>query len=302
MSSPILPKNIDITKLKYSEVKTLQSGAKSIYINYGAFGKLRVQTPVLSLPYGLGEGFEDKNATVKAPPKPQNEKKYDLTLSFKGIDENPKIKTFHDKIKELESKIIDDAFNNRQEWFKDDFDDNKAFVTKMYSPNIKIDKDKTTGKPVGKYPPTFKIKVPFNHENCKFTFDSYDMENNEIEFESIMKQLKGGSTQLIIELVGIWMAGSKFGCTWKVISGKFQVSMNQKIQFLDDSDTEKAINGAGGGDDEEDDESIGAPRVVPNSDDENEEEDDEERPSTPKQNIKIELPPAPKKAVGRRKA
>ena len=292
MSSPILPKNIDITKLKYSEVKTLQSGAKSIYINYGAFGKLRVQTPVLNLPYGLGEGFEDKNASVKVE-KLDKDKKYDLTVSFKGIDENSKIKTFHDKIKELESKIIEDAFNNRQEWFRDDFDDNKAFVAKLYSPNIKLDKDKNTGKVVGKYPPTFKIKIPYDVKNSKFMFDSYDMENNEIEFETIMKQLKGGSSQLIIELMGIWMAGGKFGCTWKVISGKFKISMNQKIVFLEDSDTEKILNEEN--DDEEDDEPLVNTTKVENSEEENDDE-----PTTPKTTIKIEVPPAPKK-VGRKK-
>ena len=78
MSAPILPKSIELSKFKYSEVKTLATGGKTVFINYGT-GKLRIQTPVLTLPYGLGEGYEDKNA----PPKPASEKKYDLTLSFK---------------------------------------------------------------------------------------------------------------------------------------------------------------------------------------------------------------------------
>jgi len=72
-------------------------------------------------------------------------------------------------------------------------------------------------------------------------FDSYDMDNNDIAFEDIMNKLKSGKSQLIIELYGIWFAGGKYGCTWKVISGKFQVFQNLKIAFLEDSDTEKAI-------------------------------------------------------------
>ena len=60
MSYPLLPKNVEISKLKYSEVKTLASGSKSVYINYGT-SKLRIQTPVLFMPYGIGEGYEDKN-------------------------------------------------------------------------------------------------------------------------------------------------------------------------------------------------------------------------------------------------
>jgi len=87
MSSPITAKDINVANFKYSEVRTLPSGAKAVYINYGS-GKLRIQTPVMFLPYGISEGFEDKKADKKIEKK---DKKYNLTLSFKGQDENPKI-------------------------------------------------------------------------------------------------------------------------------------------------------------------------------------------------------------------
>ena len=137
---------------------------------------------------------------------------------------------------------------------------------------VKVDKDPKTGKPIGKYPPTFKVKIPFDGKNEKFTFDSYSMENDEIEFEQIMKKLKSGKAQLIIELSGIWFAGGKYGCTWKMISGKFQISQNMKAEFIEDSDTEKVEE-----EDEEEEEEIEAPvteasNKVENSDDEDEED------------------------------
>lgn len=265
MSFPILPKNVDVTKLKYAEVKTLASGSKSIYVNYGT-QKLRIQTPVMHMPYGIGEGFEDKTAK-KVEVKKNTDKKYDITLSFKGADENPKINIFLEKMRELENEIIDKAFENREAWFKDDFDGNKAFVARLFSPIIKLDKDKNTGKIVGKYPPTTRVKIPYDGVNDKFTFDAFDMENNEIVFQDIISKLKGGKTQLIIELTGIWIAGGKYGCTWKVISGKFQLSMNNKMAFIEDSDTEKAVKEE---DDEEEEEEIDVPvdTKVENSDNE----------------------------------
>jgi hypothetical protein len=237
MSSPILPKNVDVSKLKYSDIRTLASGSKSIYVNYGT-QKLRIQTPVMYMPYGIGEGFEDK--TIKNPEVKKNiDKKYDLTISFKGFDENIKIKAFLDKMREIETEIIDKAFENREPWFKDDYDGNKAFVSRMFSPMIKIDKDPKTGKVVGKYPPTLRVKIPYDGVNDKFNFDAFDMESNDIQFTDVINKLKGGKTQLIIELTGIWMAGGRFGCTWKVVSGKFQLSQNNKPKFIEDSDTEK---------------------------------------------------------------
>jgi len=236
MSSPILPKNVNVSNFKYSEVKTLASGAKSVYINYGT-GKLRMQTPVMFLPYGVNEGgFEDKNAKVDVNKKA--DKKFDITLSFKGHEENPKIEAFLNKLKEVETKIIDDAFQYRQSWFKDDFDDNKAFVARLFSPIIKVDKDKNTGKVVGKYPPTIRFKLPYDNENERFSFNSFNMNGETINLLDIITKLKSGKAQLIVELNSIWFAGGKFGCTWKLITGKFQRSISNDINFIEDSDTE----------------------------------------------------------------
>jgi len=273
MSFPILPKNVEVSKLKYSEIRTLASGSKSIYVNYGA-QKLRIQTPVMYMPYGIGEGFEDKS---KPELKKNNEKKYDLTISFKGYDENVKIQTFLDKMREIEAEIIDKAFENREAWFKDDYDGNKAFVARLFSLMIKTDKDPKTGKVVGKYPPTMRVKIPYDNPNDKFNFDSFDMENTEIDFHNILTKLKGGKTQLIIELTGIWLAGGKYGCTWKVVSGKFQLSQNNRPKFIEDSDTEKVNEDEE--EEEEEDVSITAELAdvkVANSEDEDATETQEE--------------------------
>lgn len=180
-----LAKNVDVNKLRYSEMRTLASGAKTVYVNYGS-EKLTIQTPVLHLPYGLGEPYEAKDGVSTT----DKDKKYDLTMSFRGMEENPKIQIFHDKLKEIETKIIDDAFGNRLAWFKDDFDGNKSFVSKLFTPIVKIDKDPNTGKPVGKYPPTFKSKLPYDNKSNTFIFDAYDMDNNEVDFEKIMNVLR----------------------------------------------------------------------------------------------------------------
>jgi hypothetical protein len=272
-----LAKNIDVNKLRYSEMKTLTSGAKTVYVNYGS-EKLTIQTPVLSLPYGLGEPYEAKDAAKNGTTVSDKEKKYDLTASFRGIDENPKVKVFHDKLKEIENKIIDDAFQNRLAWFKDDFDGNKSFVSKLFSPIVRVDKDPTTGKPVGKYPPTFKAKLPYDNKSNTFAFDSYDMDNNELDFNEIMTKLKGAKAQLIVQLSGIWFAGGKYGCSWKIVSAKFQLHQNSKITFIVDSDTEDIVN-----EDEDEDDVVNSETLsnlnntpVPIEEDEEEDDEDEE--------------------------
>jgi hypothetical protein len=239
MSSPILPKSININNIKYSEVKVLKSGAKSVYINYST-GKLRVQTPVMYLPYGVNEGgYVDKNAKIDTTKVENVDKKYDINLSFKGYEENTKISEFLNKLKDIETKIIDDAYEYREAWFKDDFDNNKSFLARLFTPMIKLHKDKATGKVVGRYPPTIRFKLPYDTKEEKFTFNSFNMNGEGIDLMDIITKLKGGKSQLIVELNSIWFSGGKFGCTWKVITGKFQRSITNDISFIEDSDTEK---------------------------------------------------------------
>ena len=242
----LLPKNLDINKIKYSELKVMKSGAKSVYINYSG-SKINIQTPVMNIPYGVN----DNQKFIKDDPKRKDEPpKYDITVSFKGINENPKVKIFHDKMKELEEKIIDDAFANRLAWFKNNYGGNKDTVSNMFSHIIKHDKDKETGEIANKYPPTFKAKIPYNPLESKFEFDAYDMDNNDINFSEYVGNLKGGRAQFIIQLNGIWFSAGMFGCSWKIVSGKFQQSNSSKPTFIPDSDDDVVEE------DEEDEEDI----------------------------------------------
>ena len=242
----LLPKQFNVDKIKYSEMKIMKSGAKSVYLNYQG-SKINIQTPVLSIPYGVN----DNTQFIKDDPKRKDEaRKYDITASFKGKDENPKVQAFHDKLIELEQKICEDASKNSVAWFKKNFEGNKGAIENMFSPIVRRDKDKETGMYADKYPPTFKAKIPYNSDEDKFDFDCYDMDNNEIDFKDYVANLKGGKAQFIIQLNGLWFSAGMFGCSWKIVSAKFQKINTSKITFVKDSD-EDVVD-----DEDEDDEDI----------------------------------------------
>jgi len=229
----LLPKQFNVEKIKYSEMKVMKSGAKSVYVNYMG-SKINIQTPVLNIPYGVN----DNSQFIKEDSRKDEVQKFDITVSFKGIEENPKIKLFHDKLIELENKIMEDAFVNRVAWFKNNFEGNKGTVSNMFSRIIRRDKDKDTGMYADKYPPTFKAKIPYNSVEDRFDLDTYDMDNNEIDFKEYVSNLKGGKAQFIIQLNGIWFSAGMFGCSWKIVSGKFQKVNSSKLTFVKDSDDE----------------------------------------------------------------
>jgi hypothetical protein len=213
-------------------------------VNYKS-EKLTVQTPLQRLPYGIGDWNDTNNAGKKAE---DSVKKYDLHVSFTDLDSNPKMQAMLDKMHEIEKRIVDEAYKNRVSWLQDDYEGSKKLVEKLFVPIIKIDKDKDTKKVVGKYPPTMKLKLPYDNRNDCFSFESQNMDGEPLDFKTVMSNLKGSKARLIIQLSGLWFAGGRYGCTWKVVRGMFEIASKKALaQFIPDSDDEDE-------DDEEEDE------------------------------------------------
>lgn len=289
VNAVVTPNQIDVAKLKYSEPKLLDNQSKTVYVNYDG-DKLTVQTPLVNIPYNIND-FNQENDKYK---------KFDINISFAGMDSNPKIKQFFDKMVEIEDKVKSDAFKNRQLWLRDDYDGIKKVVDKLFFPIVKHDKDKDTGKIMNRYPPTMKIKLPYDTAGKAFTFDACDMDNNEIVFADYMGRVKGAKARLIIQLTGIWIAGGKYGCTWKVVKGKFQMQSRNTYTFVEDSDDENVDDKASEQDEDLIAEAIAnssvsdkkkKPVVLPDSDEEEENDSELEEDDTPPP------PPPPKKVT-----
>ena len=235
-SNVTLAKSVNVSKLKFSEPKSLSNGSRTVYINYEG-SKLQIQTPIQSVPYGFMDWSEQNNAGKKADEVVQSAKKYDMHLSFRDYDSNPKMKALYDKMLEIEKRVVDEAFEKRESWLQDDYEGSLHLVKKLFVPIVKYDIDKKTKKIIGKYPPTMKVKLPYDSKNDVFAFECHDMEGEPLDFKTIVDVIKGAKARLIIELSGIWFAGGKYGCTWKVINGMFQTTSKREIpQFLPDSD------------------------------------------------------------------
>jgi hypothetical protein len=152
------------------------------------------------------------------------------------------MKALLEKMYEIEKRIHEEAFANRVSWLQDDFDGSEKMVAKLFVPIIKIDKDPKTKQVVGKYPPTMKLKLPYDNRNDCFSFEAQDMDGEALDFKSVVSQLKGSKARLIIQLSGLWFAGGRYGCTWKVLRGMFEVAARKSIaQFIADSDDDADV-------------------------------------------------------------
>ena len=144
MSTTIKGKNID-GKLAFSQPRVLDNGAKLVYMNYDG-GRLSVQTPWMSLPWKMGVYTEGEYP------------KYSIDLSFKGMENDPDLQAFHDKLQEVKHRLLMLVLRIQYHGLKKK-KSTREVVEAIFNPILKVSKDKETGEPDGKWPPTMKLKV-----------------------------------------------------------------------------------------------------------------------------------------------
>jgi hypothetical protein len=197
-SSVVYPSNFQSKNITISAPRTLQSGAKQAYLNYGG-ERLVMQTAVaMSLPFGLNV------ADKFGPPE------YSVELSFRGNEQRPEIKEFMDVIAQIDEALLNEGVKNSRAWFKGDL--GRDVVKAFYTPSLKYSKDKEGN--VLNYPPNLKLKL--RKINNDFETKFYDINGNPykgIPVEDLL--VKGVQVTAIIECAGVWFAGSKFGLTWR---------------------------------------------------------------------------------------
>jgi hypothetical protein len=198
MSNVIVPSAFSTKSITVSAPRSLQSGAKQAYLNYGR-EKLIMQTATaMSVPFGL-------NCADKfGPPE------YSVDLSFRGHEQRPEIKQFMDVMTQIDEFMLEQGVKNSKAWFKADL--SRDVIKAFYTPCVKYSKDKEGN--VLSYPPNIKLKLRKN--NGEFEAKFYDVNgtpHKDVPVEDLL--VKGVQVTAIMECGGVWFAGSKFGLTWR---------------------------------------------------------------------------------------
>ena len=198
MSSVVYSSTLDTSRITISALRSLNSGAKSAYLNYGG-ERLVMQSAVsMSVPFGL-------NCADKFGPPT-----YSVELSFRGHEQRPEIKEFMQAMNSLDEFMLNEGVKNSKSWFKADL--SRDVVKAFYTPLVKYSMDKSGN--VLSYPPNLKLKLPKNNDEFEAKF--YDVNGTLYKGVPVEDLLaKGVQVTAIMECGGVWFAGSKFGLTWR---------------------------------------------------------------------------------------
>ena len=260
---------------------------------------LVIQIPLM-LTWGVNERVDEQSGRVS----------YDMALQFeKG--KNPTVELFCKKLKEFNQKVLVDAVAYSKEWFGKKNLSMEVAEAMMY-PILKYPKMKDgSGEPDYERDPTLKLKIPY--WDGKFNIELYDMAAKAVylpQKDSAIPGPQGDKTPMdllpkashvkgLIACTGVWMAGGRFGVTWKLVQSQVRPPVRLvgtgTCHIMDDSDDEDALEALqkqDTGADQENDDTV--EKTGPSFSDGDEEEEEEET-------VPVVVVPKKKKKVVRRK-
>lgn len=189
-------KDFDVSKLNFGTVKNLENGGRMIYLNYDN-GPFILQTPEMHVPFGMSTFASDAEAAPK----------YSIDLSFKNAATRAIEKKFMDVVATIDKSVLETVFENSSAWLKKKFSSLEV-IAALYTPSLKVPNS-------DKYPQTFKVNIP--SKDGKFVTNAYDMDGGDMDISRLINESKGSKITAIIQCSGIWIAGGKFGCSWRAL-------------------------------------------------------------------------------------
>jgi hypothetical protein len=232
--------NLDINKVSFGDIRVSKTnGSKSVPIKYNG-QNFQMRIPKLQYPMGVSikETENGTNYTMLA-----SLRGCDSYAKERATDEAGEIGQMYNFLKDLEEKVIKTAVEKSVSWFgrarKEDVlrDSMKTLV----SPSV--EKQGAEWVPNGKYPPSFRMKVPVY--DGKVNMDAVDMANRPIPLSTDNLETvfpKRMEARFIVS-PSIYVSGQGFGVTWRIsyaqVSAQAKVTAAQLFDAEEDAGEEE---------------------------------------------------------------
>jgi len=207
--------NALIDRVSFTEAKRNKQGGLGVSLKYdGQTFALRL--PRMNFPGGLLQREDEKSGNVS----------YSLIGSLKGCDPYAKeraagaddMQKLYNFLLDIQSKLIQAATDNSSKWFgkkrgdesiRDSFNDRSIL-------SVSSDKVGDEYVPNGKYPPSFRLKIPVY--DGRIAMDVVDSNTKPVylTLESLRSVFPKGVGANLIVSGSVYIIGQSFGVTWRV--------------------------------------------------------------------------------------
>jgi hypothetical protein len=205
--------SIDVSKIAFVIGQAKSGRNPSVYMKYGN-QNLEVLVPRMSFPGGVIVRDQETGGTS-----------YTLIGSMKGCDPYAKVRasgedemgSFYNFLLDLEQKIIDTAVENSVKWFGKKR--TEVGLREGWKSMINVSSDKVGGEyvPNGKYPPSFKVKVPVYDGRVSTEVVDAKLNPVYVKPDNLASVFPKGVDASMTVTASIYiMAGGGFGVTWRL--------------------------------------------------------------------------------------
>jgi hypothetical protein len=222
MTTCIILNEFSTENITFGASKLMPSGGKSIPLSYkqndNVVNFVFVTPRMLS--FGINSWRDPNNINV--------EPVYSITMSFLGLENNPKLAEFYKAINSIDEWALDAASKNSWDWLSRK-NLSRETIKSIYNPCIKVPLDSITGLPNDK-PHSIKIKIKAKDSGFQTTF--FDKEKNVIPGTHIEKVFNIGSyTRAMIQCTGFWTTAGKVGLSWKILQMIVEPRISNRMEF-----------------------------------------------------------------------
>lgn len=195
MSSPVIYSAFEPANVSFGKADVMRNGGKIVNLSYPGSRRIQLQTPTVSLPFGVNEPFKGGNGG--------DVQSYSVDLSFRGYDENAAMGKFLEKMRAIDALVLKKAHESSVEWFGKQT--SAEVIQELYRPLVRDAKDP-------QYAPTMKVKIPVVGGVPSASF--FDEDRNPVQMDYLSK---GTTAKFIIEVSSVWFVNKNFGVTWRLV-------------------------------------------------------------------------------------
>jgi len=207
--------NASIEQVSFAEAKRNKQGGLGVQIKYDG-QNFALRLPRMSFPGGLLQREDEKSGNVS----------YSLIGSLKGCDPYAKVRSennddmskLYNFLLDIQEKLIQCATENSSKWFgkkRGEESIRDSFNTRSI---LSVSSDKVGDEyiPNGKYPPSFKLKIPVYDGRVSMDAVDASAKPMALSVESLRSVFPKGVAGNLVVSGSVYIIGQGFGVTWRV--------------------------------------------------------------------------------------
>jgi hypothetical protein len=214
MSTPaiISVSNLDASKVSFGDIRMNKAGGKTVPIKYNG-QSLQIRIPKAMYPFGINIRDTENGST------------YQMSLTLKGCDTYAKeradasagdLGSLYNFLLDMQEKLLDVGTANSAKWFgKSRTREVLTDIMKQFlSPSV----EKINGEwvPSGKYPPSFRMKVPVYDGVVSMDVADSTGKPVAVDLENISAIFPKRVEASLVVTPSVYVSGQGFGVTWRI--------------------------------------------------------------------------------------